>query len=378
MEDSVRSQVRNIHLSNSSSVLAITGGGVSVLGWITGESGASDTLLDAHVPYSSGALVGFLGREIDKSVSGLTAKSMAKLAYEKAVCLASGDRHVIGIGCTAAISTNRARKGEHGCFVAAWTSESVVTYSLKLTKGAREREDEEDVVSKLVLRALAEGSSVDFELSEGLIYTDELEIYFEDHCDQVSRVLKGEIPSVTIRHNGKISEGNPSNVGVLSGSFNPIHDGHRRLLSVASDMLGLPVLCELSVTNVDKPVLNRLEVQRRLGQLVGIESVVTRATTFSDKARLFRDSTFVIGWDTFVRLLNPVYYRDKQKGLTKALDGIGHSGCKFLVAGRLDGGVFRTFEDKAIPPEFKEMFSHLPESRFRYDSSSTEIRAISK
>ena len=34
-----------------------------------------------------------------------------------------------------------------------------------------------------------------------------------------------------------------------------------------------------------------------------------------------------------------------------------------------------TLEDVAVPGEFEDMFAPIPESKFRYDVSSTELRA---
>jgi hypothetical protein len=50
------------------------------------------------------------------------------------------------------------------------------------------------------------------------------------------------------------------------------------------------------------------------------------------------------------------------------------SGCAFLVAGRERDGTFRTLNDVPVPREFAEMFSSIPESNFRSEVSSTELR----
>src|SRR5262245_60117955 len=82
---------------------------------------------------------------------------------------------------------------------------------------------------------------------------------------------------------------------ILSGSFNPLHHGHRELAEVASRLRSLPVSFELSIANVDKPELPDDEVQRRLRQFIGVARVyVTRAPTFVQKASLFPGSVFVV------------------------------------------------------------------------------------
>ena len=125
---------------------------------------------------------------------------------------------------------------------------------------------------------------------------------------------------------------------MLAGSFDPLHDGHEGLAAAAARLLGQPVTFELSMTNVDKPVLSLAEVQRRLGQFAGrYDIVVTRATRFSEKARLFPGCAFVIGWDTAVRLVAPRYYEGDVSRMVRALEEIRGLGCRFMVAGRSSG-----------------------------------------
>ena len=156
---------------------------------------------------------------------------------------------------------------------------------------------------------------------------------------------------------------------------------------------------------------------------------------YSAKAELLPGSTFVVGHDTAIRLVNPKYYGGhdgmvaavrwksgagraggweenfikgdtpaplyKQKGYTLAtcgafsssalLDRPRHSifsllawqlqrildlGCSFLVAGRLEAasGRFMTMTDVQVPEELAGLFEDIPEETFRADISSTEIR----
>ena len=49
---------------------------------------------------------------------------------------------------------------------------------------------------------------------------------------------------------------------MLPGSFNPLHNGHLRMASVAERRLGRRVEFELSVTNVDKSTLDVAELRK--------------------------------------------------------------------------------------------------------------------
>jgi hypothetical protein len=59
-----------------------------------------------------------------------------------------------------------------------------------------------------------------------------------------------------------------------------------------------------------------------------------------------------------------------------ALEEIAGSGASFLVAVRLDAaGRLRVLGDIAVPRRYVDLFTEIPEHRFRLDTSSSEIRA---
>ena len=60
--------------------------------------------------------------------------------------------------------------------------------------------------------------------------------------------------------------------------------------------------------------------------------------------------------------------------MVAALESIRRQGGRFLVAGRVDGGKFRTLDDITLPRGFEDMFDAIPESAFREDVSSTGLR----
>ena len=102
--------------------------------------------------------------------------------------------------------------------------------------------------------------------------------------------------------------------------------------------------------------------------------MVTRAPLFIDKARLFPDTTFVVGYDTAVRLINPRFYSQSAAQMHAALAELRKLGARFLVAGRLADSGFLSFDSLAVPAGFDDLFASIPESRFRADISSTELR----
>jgi hypothetical protein len=58
-----------------------------------------------------------------------------------------------------------------------------------------------------------------------------------------------------------------------------------------------------------------------------------------------------------------------------ALEEIANSGCSFLVAVRIDAaGRVRGLNDIPVPRRHADLFTEIPEHRFRFDTSSSAIR----
>ena len=132
---------------------------------------------------------------------------------------------------------------------------------------------------------------------------------------------------------------------------------------------------ELSVLNADKGALSHAEIRRRLRQFHRPwQLVLTRQPLFAQKAANFRNSVFVVGYDTALRLLQPRYYQNDQSAMRAALVAVRTAGCRFLVAGRRLQGRFRTASDLSIPAGFPDLFEDLPEADFRVDTSPPEAR----
>ena len=374
----IREQVERIHASPAQAVIVVTGGGGQALHWLLATPGASRTLLEAQVPYAQEALDDYLGYTPDSAGSAETARAMAGNAYQRACRLAKSEE-VLGLAATAALATDRPKKGDHRCFVAVQSCPGTVTYALKLVKGLRDRAGEEELVSRLVLRALTEAGNLESSVVLDLDPAERVVISASDYTLLLDRLLGEDVETVTVHPDGSAVADGPLRGGVLAGSFDPLHRGHEELAKVAAEMLGQPVTFELSVTNIDKLPLAREDVPRRVNQFTSDRQVVlTRAPRFYEKARLFPGCTFVIGWDTAIRLVDPSYYDDGRGYMIEALTEIGQLGCGFLVAGRADGDAFRTLDDVPVPPRFDNIFTQIPRAAFRHDVSSTELRVAAR
>lgn len=169
---------------------------------------------------------------------------------------------------------------------------------------------------------------------------------------------------------------------VLSGSFRPLHRAHRKLLQVGHEISGEPACAqcfELSIANVEKPSLIRDEILTRSKQFQqeGDTLIVTREATFLGKSRILPRATFVVGYDTAVRLFDARFYEhaDGNVGVLEAMRTIRDRGSNFVVGGRHDdNGRFMTWEDYDCPAEFQSMFTSIPASDFSDAISSTKVR----
>jgi hypothetical protein len=367
--------IEQIHGSAHKLVLEFTGAGSLALYQLHSVAGSSRTILEATDRYASTSLVDLLGRPPEQFVSKETAIAMASQAYRRAMRLAEPGTKCLGVGCTAAIATDRVRRGEDRCWIAARDGAGVSSYGLVMIKGARDRLGEETVVSQLLLRAIADACGITATVHVDTLDGEQVETAREAAEDPIARLLDGTARTVSVTRDGTLAADQPVQGAILSGSFNPLHAGHERLAEAAAAALGVAVTFELPILNADKAPLGYAEIERRLAQFRWRYPVVlSRVALFVDKAALFPGCVFVLGYDTATRLVDPYYYGG-ETARDVALDSIRAHGCRFLVAGRAQDGVFYTLSDIAVPENARDLFIGLSEQVFRVDLSSTEIRA---
>jgi len=366
-----------LHSSGRKAALAITGGGSGAVGELLRVPGGSRLLIEAQVPYDALALATFLGFAPAQACSSDTAIAMAQSARARAARLMPAGTDLVGLGATAALVSDRPRKGEHRFHIAFANSAGIAHCTCVMAKGRRDRAAEEDLVSRAIILWLARACGIAAPSPRSLLDADE--DYAETvvaAVDTIDQLLAGELDRVTVQPDGQIMLSAPGHFVVLPGSFNPMHEGHVLLARVAEELRQQPSAFEISVTNVDKPPLAGETVRHRLTQFTWKSPVeLTRAPTFVEKSRLFPRTTFVIGADTADRLVAPRYYGDDEVRMHMALEEIANSGGSFLVAVRIDaGGRVRALNDIPVPRRYADLFTEIPEHRFRVDTSSSEIR----
>ncbi len=378
-----------LHGSGRKAALAITGGGSGAVGELLRVPGGSRLLIEAQVPYDELALAAFLGFAPAQACSSDTAIAMAQSARGRAAGLVPSTdvgvgTDLVGLGATAALVSDRPRRGEHRFHIAAANAAGIAQCTCVMAKGRRDRAAEEDLVSRAIVLWLARACGIAAPSPRSLFDADEH--YAEtvvapsaapSPVDTIDQLLVGDLNRVTIQPDGQIMLSAPPPFVLFPGSFNPMHEGHVLLARVAEELRQQPLAFEISVTNVDKPPLAGETVRHRLTQFVWKAPVeLTRAPTFLEKSRLFPSTTFVIGADTAERLVAPKYYGDDELRMHEALEEIANSGSRFLVAVRIDAaGRVHALSDIPVSRRYADLFTEIPEHRFRSDISSSEIRA---
>lgn len=351
--------VSSLHDSPFEGVIFTTGGGSKLLSALLCEPGASNTVLEASVPYSESALCDLLGFQPRQACSAHTAQALAIIAFERAQSL-SPSKNLFGIGLTASLATNRDKRGPHRAHLAIQTAAAIHCFELPLRKGALSRIDEERYVADVALRKLMEVLQLSIEASEPSGTTCAV-----DH------------PLQALFLGRRACVGNPGQA-FMPGAFNPLHEGHRRIREDAERRLQCNVQFELCTENVDKPPLSYVEIVERVAQFDdGGDLVLTSQPTFLEKAQALRADavTFVVGLDTLQRINEPKYYGDGSvEPRDRAHAHLRERGTRFLVYGRLVGGTFMTLSDIRVSDDLRQMCDGVSESEFRMDLSSTQIR----
>jgi len=351
----VSERAETLHRSPWQGVFYVTGGGSELLAELLTTPGASATVLEARVPYAAAALTEILGRAPEQACSDATARAMAMAAFQRARTL--GGQQAFGFACTASLASNRRKRGTHRAHVAVQTESA--TYGAHLTF-EDDRETEEHQLAELLWHALAMALELDLHRAP---HAEPMAAHTPAQRHWRDLILGEELAYATAAHDARL---------LMPGAFNPLHQAHERMLAIAEATTGLAGAFELSIVNVDKPLLDYTEIDNRLRQF-SKPVWVTRLPTFLDKARRFPAAQFAVGIDTLVRLLEPAYYggaaaRDQALAELAALE-VG-----FVVFGRRVDGRFLSLADISVPDDIRARCREVPRSEFDEPVSSTQLR----
>ena len=400
--------VRALHATAQQAVIEVAGAGTLALSWLHAAGGSSRTVLEATDRYCHASLAALLGAAPEPAVSAAVAAAMADAARCRARLLAGPATPVVGAACTAALATDRPRRGADRAFIAVagalGTAVSELAFpgapvdaaertgpptpaepAQSAERGARSGPDaarrrQEVAVSTLLVAELAAACGIDADRVCERAGAPKIQARREFQPSDLLATLEtgrgwvmldaaAQVVTAPVDWRGK---------ALLSGAYHPLHAGHLALGHAAASFLGRAVVYELPLANADKAPLSLPEAQRRAAQFAARAPVVlSRAPLFAAKAALYPGAAFVVGADTAERLVDARFYGGAPPAMQAALAAIADRECSLLVAGRRIGGRYLTLSDVAprIPAPHRGLFRALPEALFRCDISSTEVRS---
>ncbi len=362
--------VKQIHDQPRRLVIAVTGGGSAAISTLLGVGGASRSVLAATVPYSSEALVELIGGKPDEYCSSWTARAMAMASFLRAQKY-DPTADTLGIACTASLASDRPKRGPQRAHLAYQTATTTAECWLELEKGRRSRAEEESLLTALILNHLAESCDLESRLPLPLVEGEQTHSRKIVAPPDQQDLLAGRVPAVALG----AARNKAKPLAVFPGAFHPLHDAHRKMADIAAQLLGQDMAFEISILNVDKPPLDFLEIEDRARQFSADQSVwLSRAPNFTEKATLFPGATFIVGADTMARIGQVRYYGGQLATLETAIAHIATQGCHFLVFARAADGELSTLRDLQLPESLARLCQEVPESLFRFDVSSTELR----
>ena len=128
--------IKKIHNSPFRFVIVSSGSGTNAISNILKVPGASQSVLEAHVPYAKESIDHYLLKEPDHYCSLDTTLSIAAKAYSaaKKIDQNSHPKNLLGIAVTASLATNYTKKGDHKFFIAIQTHDYSKSYSYSFIK----------------------------------------------------------------------------------------------------------------------------------------------------------------------------------------------------------------------------------------------------
>ena len=344
------------HANDWLGVFYVTGGGSPFVSELLSTPGASKTVLEVNVPYANLALTELLKGTPEQSASDTTARQLAMAAYQRAKHLSPDSDSLFGLGCTASLATDRQKRGIHRAHWAIQTAEA--TFGFSATYDSDRTQEEALLCDQLFasLNHLALGHEV----------PEHVNVQTARPALDVMQLLELEPAGVcTAKHDGLL---------LLPGSFNPLHDGHRQIMACAEAHTGRAGAYEITVRNADKPAIDFISLEERLSGIADHPVWLTNTPTYIQKAELFPATTFAIGVDTIKRVGEVRFYEHRPDLMAAAFQRFAELEIKFLVFGRAQEGKFVKLSDLDLPAELAKLCEEVPESEFRLDISSSELR----
>ena len=193
-------------------VLHLTGGGSLLLSDLLRVPGASNTVLEATVPYASQALSELLGSAPEQAASAHTGRALSTRLPARS---GAGADHAFGIGLTASLASAAPKKGQTRAHWAIQMADKSICFELLLDNA--ESRSEQELQLNEALWATIELALIG---SGGQHQTGQIETREYSALALAAATYSCPHATCTHQHDGRL---------LLPGSFNPVHDGHREM-----------------------------------------------------------------------------------------------------------------------------------------------------
>lgn len=351
--------------SNVSVHVIATGAGAGFQQKLWEVPGSSAYLSGCTFPYATEEQEELLGFMPEHFVSEENAVDLASAAYMKAYRF--GGKNPIGLGITASVASEKAHRGEHRVYVCAITNDSVRLVRNTFFKGIGQEV------------RISDGNYCDY-LSMMMLTDAAKKVVYVNAEDATELALKRFFERPFFAANGKRPASLPksNHLALMSGAFNPLHEGHTSVAQHVMDQYNKTVVYEVTAEPPHKEPMTVQALLQRAKLLQGYDRFFTKSNPlYLDKARAFPGVPLVVGADAMLRMLDPKWGVNPKELLSE----FQKLNTTLLVSGRLVDGKFVSYSD--ILNDIYQKDSQLINLALdvlkpvdgRVDISSTELRS---
>ena len=196
MIDGLPEMLRRLHEMDFQAGVVATGGGVQAVSWLLSIPGASQTILEANIPYAEDALSAFAPGIRGPAVSVDRACDLADRAFDRSISRSRGQGPIVGAGCTAALATERKRHGEEQAYICVLSSYQRLIFRIGFHKGMATRLEQDTWVSLVLLNALLEIAGLEERLPISIGRAGRVERIKDDFLNPLTQLALFELEAM--------------------------------------------------------------------------------------------------------------------------------------------------------------------------------------